>query len=71
MLAVLGLINMVMITNLLVIVIIGELPDLVRSRRIRSTISPDQPEWLFRVNTNMLKVKLAMAIIGIFVPSTC
>ncbi len=26
---------------------------------------PDQPEWLSHVNANVLKVKLAMAIIGI------
>jgi uncharacterized protein (TIGR00645 family) len=26
---------------------------------------PDQPEWLSHVNANVLKIKLAMAIIGI------
>ncbi len=63
MLAVLGLIDVVMIANLLIMVIIGGYETFVS--RIRVDGHPDQPEWLSHVNANVLKVKLAMAIIGI------
>ena len=63
MLAVLGLIDVVMIANLLIMVIIGGYETFVS--RIRLNNHPDQPEWLSHVNANVLKVKLAMAIIGI------
>jgi len=63
MLAVLGLIDVVMIANLLIMVIIGGYETFVS--RIRVEGHPDQPEWLSHVNANVLKVKLAMAIIGI------
>ena len=33
--------------------------------RLRLEGHPDQPEWLSHVNASVLKVKLAMAIIGI------
>jgi uncharacterized protein (TIGR00645 family) len=33
--------------------------------RLRLQGHPDQPEWLSHVNASVLKVKLAMAIIGI------
>lgn len=33
--------------------------------RVDTNGHPDQPEWLSQVNANVLKVKLAMAIIGI------
>ncbi|MFF2390518.1 TIGR00645 family protein [Agromyces sp. NPDC058064] len=63
MLMVLGLIDVVMIANLLIMVIIGGYETFVS--RIRVDGHPDQPEWLSHVNANVLKVKLAMAIIGI------
>ncbi|MBW1637919.1 TIGR00645 family protein [Microbacterium resistens] len=63
MLSVLGLIDVVMIANLLIMVIIGGYETFVS--RIHVDGHPDQPEWLSHVNANVLKVKLAMAIIGI------
>ena len=63
MLIVLGLINVVMISNLLVMVIVGGYETFVS--RLRLEGHPDQPEWLSHVNASVLKVKLAMAIIGI------
>lgn len=63
MLSVLGLIDVVMIANLLIMVIIGGYETFVS--RMNLDGHPDQPEWLSHVNANVLKVKLAMAIIGI------
>ncbi|MEJ0020658.1 MAG: TIGR00645 family protein [Acetobacteraceae bacterium] len=63
MLIVLGLIDVVMISNLLVMVIVGGYETFVS--RLRLEGHPDQPEWLSHVNAGVLKVKLAMAIIGI------
>ncbi|MEV8520422.1 TIGR00645 family protein [Dyella marensis] len=63
MLIVLGLIDVVMISNLLVMVIVGGYETFVS--RLRLENHPDQPEWLSHVNASVLKVKLAMAIIGI------
>jgi uncharacterized protein (TIGR00645 family) len=63
MLIVLGLIDVVMISNLLVMVIVGGYETFVS--RLRLDGHPDQPEWLSHVNATVLKVKLAMAIIGI------
>ena len=63
MLIVLGLIDVVMISNLLVMVIVGGYETFVS--RLDLDGHPDQPEWLSHVNASVLKVKLAMAIIGI------
>ncbi len=63
MLAVLGLIDVVMISNLLVMVIVGGYETFVSKLNLRG--HPDEPEWLSHVNASVLKVKLAMAIIGI------
>jgi len=63
MLAVLGLIDVVMISNLLMMVIVGGYETFVSRLRLQN--HPDQPEWLNHVNATVLKVKLAMAIIGI------
>jgi uncharacterized protein (TIGR00645 family) len=63
MLIVLGLIDVVMIANLLVMVIVGGYETFVS--RMDLDGHPDQPEWLSHVNAGMLKVKLATAIIGI------
>ena len=63
MLLVLGLIDVVMISNLLVMVIVGGYETFVS--RLNLEGHPDQPEWLSHVNASVLKIKLAMAIIGI------
>src|SRR6267154_1251598 len=63
MLVVLGLIDVVMISNLLVMVIVGGYETFVS--RLRLEGHPDQPEWLSHVNAGVLKVKLATALIGI------
>ncbi|NEX60941.1 YqhA family protein [Noviherbaspirillum galbum] len=63
MLVVLGLIDVVMISNLLIMVIVGGYETFVSRMNLES--HPDQPEWLSHVNATVLKVKLAMAIIGI------
>lgn len=63
MLAVLGLIDVVMISNLLIMVIVGGYETFVS--RLRLEGHPDEPEWLSHVNASVLKVKLATAIIGI------
>ncbi|MCO5093325.1 TIGR00645 family protein [Bosea sp. (in: a-proteobacteria)] len=63
MLVVLGLIDVVMISNLLIMVIVGGYETFVS--RLRLEGHPDQPEWLSHVNASLLKIKLAMAIIGI------
>jgi uncharacterized protein (TIGR00645 family) len=63
MLGVLGLIDVVMIANLLIMVIIGGYETFVS--RLYLEKHPDQPEWLSHVNASVLKVKLATAIIGI------
>ena len=59
MLAVLGLIDVVMISNLLVMVIVGGYETFVSRLNLRG--HPDEPEWLSHVNASVLKIKLAMA----------
>ncbi len=63
MLVVLGLIDVVMISNLLIMVIVGGYETFVS--RMHLDGHPDQPEWLSHVNASVLKTKLGMAIIGI------
>jgi uncharacterized protein (TIGR00645 family) len=63
MLVVLALIDVVMISNLLIMVIVGGYETFVSRLELRG--HPDQPEWLSSVNASVLKVKLATAIIGI------
>ena len=63
MLVVLALIDVVMISNLLIMVIVGGYETFVS--RLDLEGHRDQPEWLSHVNASVLKVKLAMAIIGI------
>lgn len=63
MLVVLGLIDVVMISNLLIMVIVGGYETFVS--RLNLEGHPDQPEWLNHVNASVLKVKLGTAIIGI------
>ena len=63
MLTVLGLIDVVMIANLLIMVIVGGYETFVSRLNLHN--HPDQPEWLSHVNAGVLKVKLATALIGI------
>jgi uncharacterized protein (TIGR00645 family) len=63
MLVVLALIDVVMISNLLIMVIVGGYETFVSRMYLEE--HPDQPEWLSHVNASVLKVKLATAIIGI------
>lgn len=63
MLSVLGLIDVVMIANLLIMVIVGGYETFVSRLNLKG--HPDQPEWLSHVNAGILKVKLATALIGI------
>ncbi len=63
MLIVLGLVDIVMIANLLIMIIVGGYDIFVS--RVDIAGHPDQPEWLNHVNAGVLKVKLSMAIISI------
>jgi uncharacterized protein (TIGR00645 family) len=63
MLIVLGLIDVVMIANLLIMVTIGGYETFVSKLDLEG--NPDQPEWLSHVNAGVLKVKLAVALISI------
>lgn len=63
MLVVLALIDVVMISNLLIMVIVGGYETFVSRMNLQG--HRDQPEWLSHVNASVLKVKLAMSIIGI------
>jgi uncharacterized protein (TIGR00645 family) len=63
MLSVLGLIDVVMIANLLIMVIIGGYETFVS--KLGKDEHPDRPEWLGHVNASTMKIKLAMALIGI------
>src|ERR1700742_365722 len=63
MLVVLGLIDVVMISNLLIMVIIGGYEPFVSRLGVEG--HPDEPEWLDHVNAGVLKVKLSMALISI------
>ncbi len=63
MLVVLGLIDVVMISNLLIMVIVGGYETFVSRMGLEG--HRDEPEWLSHVNASVLKVKLGTAIIGI------
>jgi len=63
MLIVLGLIDVVMIANLLIMVIIGGYETFVSRLKLKE--HDDQPEWLSHVNAATMKIKLSMALIGI------
>ena len=63
MLVVLALIDVVMISNLLIMVIVGGYETFVSRMDLEG--HRDQPEWLDHVNASVLKVKLGTAIIGI------
>jgi uncharacterized protein (TIGR00645 family) len=62
-LIILGLIDVVMVANLLIMIIVGGYETFVS--RLELDDHPDLPEWLSHVNAGVLKVKLATALIGI------
>lgn len=62
MLMVLGLIDVVMISNLLIMVIIGGYHTFVAKIHFNEQNPPD---WLNHINASTMKVKLSMALIGI------
>lgn len=63
MLQALDLIDVVMIANLLIMVIVGGYQTFVSKLDLKG--HPDQPEWLDEVNAGTMKIKLALALIGI------
>lgn len=63
MLIVLGLVDVVMIANLLIMVIVGGYETFVSHLNLRD--HPDQPEWLDQVNAGTMKVKFALSLVGI------
>lgn len=63
MLGVLDLIDVVMIANLLIMVIIAGYETFIS--RLQLSSHPDHPEWLDEVNAGTMKIKLAIALIGI------
>lgn len=63
MLGVLDLIDVVMIANLLIMVIMGGYETFVSKLNLHA--HPDQPEWLDELDAGVLKIKLALALIGI------
>ncbi len=63
MLAVLGLIDVVLISNLLITVIIGGYETYVS--RLGLEGHPDEPVWLSHFGTGTLKIKLSLSLIGI------
>lgn len=63
MLQALDLIDVVMIANLLIMVIVGGYETFVS--RLRLHEHPDHPEWLDEVNAGTMKIKVALALVGI------
>lgn len=63
MLGVLDLIDVVMIANLLIMVVMGGYETFVS--RLDLAAHPDQPEWLDHLDAGAMKIKLALALIGI------
>ena len=63
MLIALDLIDVVMIANLLIMVIIAGYEHFVSRLNLHN--DPDHPEWLGEVNAGTMKVKLALALVGI------
>ncbi|STY25434.1 transmembrane protein [Legionella taurinensis] len=63
MLGVLSLIDVVMIANLLIMVVMGGYETFIS--RLDLDAHPDQPEWLDHLDAGAMKIKLALALIGI------
>lgn len=63
MMGVLKLIDVVMISNLLIMVIVGGYETFVSKIYMKS--HPDRPDWLSKVNASVLKIKVATGIVTI------
>jgi uncharacterized protein (TIGR00645 family) len=63
MLLVLGLVDVAMIANLLVMVIVGGYDTFVS--RLYLDDHPDRPDWLSHMDAGTMKVKFALALVGI------
>jgi hypothetical protein len=63
MIGVLGLIDVVMVANLVIMVVIGGYETFVS--RLDLSGKADKPEWLSHVNAGVLKIKLGTALISI------
>jgi uncharacterized protein (TIGR00645 family) len=63
MLQALDLIDVVMIANLLVMVIIGGYETFVSRLNLQG--HPDQPDWLEEMSAGSMKIKVALALVGI------
>jgi uncharacterized protein (TIGR00645 family) len=63
MIGVLGLIDVVMVANLVIMVVIGGYETFVS--RLDLEDKADKPEWLSHVNAGVLKIKLGTALISI------
>jgi uncharacterized protein (TIGR00645 family) len=63
MLIVLGLVDVVMISNLLIMVIIGGYEIFVTKLSVITSL--ERPEWLAHANASTMKIKLALSLIGI------
>ena len=63
MLALLEMIDVIMISNLIIMVIIGGYTTFVS--RLNLDSQPDKPGWMNHVSASVMKVKLATSIIGI------
>ena len=63
MIGVLGLIDVVMVANLVIMVVIGGYETFVS--RLDLDGKADKPEWLSHVNAGVLKIKLGTALISI------
>lgn len=64
MLSILGMIDVVMVANLLYMVIVGGYETFV-SKLHPVKNHPDRPDWLGHIDANLLKVKLAVSLITI------
>ncbi len=63
MIGVLGLIDVVMVANLVIMVVIGGYETFVSRLDLEDKV--DKPEWLSHVNAGVLKIKLGTALISI------
>jgi uncharacterized protein (TIGR00645 family) len=63
MIGVLGLIDVIMVANLVIMVVIGGYETFVS--RLNLNGKEDKPEWLSHVNAGVLKIKLGTALISI------
>lgn len=63
MLVVLGLVDIVMVANLILMVVVGGYETFVSRLYLES--HPDKPEWLSHVDAGVLKIKLSMSLVTI------